>query len=123
MLGEDEEGLAAVILGEDRGVNDLFVNLIAVSTRLRGGDGSAAIEMLEVLVDFLVERAAAGGHTVISLQGKVHDQNVPCKRLLERLGATPTDVVEPGIPELRIWEYTATISEDDQPESVRDGRG
>ncbi len=105
LLGEDEQGLAAVVLFSDvEGMpSDVVLRAIAVATRLRGGDGAHAAEALAVALETMIIRARAAEAHGLFVVGRIHRHNGPSKRLCSGAGF---DYVRMQDDNLELWAST-----------------
>jgi RimJ/RimL family protein N-acetyltransferase len=111
-VGYDEYGLGAALITQDLfGPGQVEAHFGAVATRLRRRGGGYADEMLEVFLADTAARAMQAGLAQFSVTAKVHESNVPSRRLCTRSGLRRTGVVT-NEPELQIWAFTVVLNGD-----------
>jgi hypothetical protein len=102
-VGHDEQGLAAVIIGEDRAGPALVeANFGAVAMRVRHKGGAYADEMMGVFIADAMGRAASVGLPRFSVTGMVHERNLPSRHMLTRAGFGFVRTAK-NQPDYQIW--------------------
>jgi hypothetical protein len=100
LLGEDEEGIAAVCLLADQGdASVIKIQGIAVAVRHRGQGGAHGDEALNVALQAAAQRGRRIGRDEIVVVGWVDPRNNPSKLLNQRAGFTLRRITLAGLEE------------------------
>lgn len=100
LLGEDEEGIAAVRLLADQGdASVIKIQAIAAAVRCRGQGGAYGDEALSVALEAAAQRGRRIGRDEIVVVGWVDPRNNPGKLLNQRAGFTMRRITPVGLEE------------------------
>jgi GNAT superfamily N-acetyltransferase len=113
LLGEDEEGIAAVcLLAQQEDASTIKIQAIAVATRYRGQGGACGDEALQVALEATAERGRNAGIGEVLVVGWVDPRNNASKLLNQRAGFTYRRNTPDGLEE---WALLLNLDQPERP--------
>jgi hypothetical protein len=109
LIGEDDQGVAAVCLLADQGGAQAFkIQAVAIATRHRGVGGSCSAEAMDVALEAAAEQARKRGLGKVALVGWVDPRNTASKRMNQRAGLALRRITRAGLEE---WVAVLDLTE------------
>lgn len=91
LMGQELVSVAQFVIDESASVPVVFIRVIGVTLRARGGGGGVADATLEQVVNRSAKRLRMLGHSRFVLLGNVHTDNKASQSMLARAGFTATE--------------------------------
>ena len=105
-LGLDATGIGAVTIWTpfDEPGSYLF-QVLAIARRFRGQGGAHAMEAVNLTLSVLEAQAIDLGATELYVAARVHQNNLPSRRLIQAAGFEPDESVCEGLDDHQGWVF------------------
>jgi GNAT superfamily N-acetyltransferase len=105
-LGMDATGIGAVTMWTPLDEPGAYLfQILAVARRYRGQGGAHATEAVNMTLSVMEAQAIDLGATELYVAARVHQNNIPSRRLIQATGFEPDESVSEGLADHQGWVF------------------